>query len=291
MSSTYTYAFSASKGSGSTAFLSNGWSTYDPLFGSYSYDNAQQRTVYVGGESTAGYGGEWAQMVTPWPVRPTGYYVGAGQCTGWRVLASNDGASWTLLHSFDLPLAQAYLPGENNYFGIDTAATYLYFRLVVASITNGSGWVTWGNLSLYGYPPDPLPTVTPTPTPTVTPTPAPTSTPTPTPFPTSTPTPSTWAYGGIAEVNGVDAANNWGTGGDAANASWFWVYPGEKPARLGVGSTFRIQNSSGAWTGYTSVTNMFTMTTANSPGNGKLQVNLSSAIYVEPYRTTLYDIM
>ena len=109
---------------------------------------------YTGSNSLGAYDGEWIKIQMSSAIAPTSVYaetddsspfpggVGDPGPTTWRILASNNDADWTLLHSSTNAVSNA---GTTESFANTTSYTYL--AILVENISNPSATVAHWNLT------------------------------------------------------------------------------------------------------------------------------------------------
>ena len=145
--------------SGPTAIRANAWKAFDgsdsTSFICREFDYQHFGTyAYWGGTTLGGVNGEWVKIQLASAITPTSVFVksqpdgtdSAGRPQQWRILASNDDATWTQLHSSTTVVDDS--SGTTESFTNTTA--YTYFAFIVTHInTNNGKW----NLSrlLFNY--------------------------------------------------------------------------------------------------------------------------------------------
>ena len=145
--------------SGPSAIRANAWKAFDgsdsTSFICREFDYQHFGTyAYWGGTTLGGVNGEWVKIQLASAITPTSVFVksqpdgtdSAGRPQQWRILASNDDATWTQLHSSTTVVDDS--SGTTESFTNTTA--YTYFAFIVTHInTNNGKW----NLSrlLFNY--------------------------------------------------------------------------------------------------------------------------------------------
>ena len=145
--------------SGPSAIQANAWKAFDgsdsTSFICREFDYQHFGTyAYWGGTTLGGVNGEWVKIQLASAITPTSVFVksqpdgtdSAGRPQQWRILASNDDATWTQLHSSTTVVDDS--SGTTESFTNTTA--YTYFAFIVTNInTNNGKW----NLShlLFNY--------------------------------------------------------------------------------------------------------------------------------------------
>tara|TARA_B100001778_G_scaffold287936_1_gene255982 strand:- start:77 stop:4081 length:4005 start_codon:yes stop_codon:yes gene_type:complete len=145
--------------SGPSAIQANAWKAFDgsdsTSFICREFDYQHFGTyAYWGGTTLGGVNGEWVKIQLASAITPTSVFVksqpdgtdSAGRPQQWRILASNDDATWTQLHSSTTVVDDS--SGTTESFTNTTA--YTYFAFIVTHInTNNGKW----NLShlLFNY--------------------------------------------------------------------------------------------------------------------------------------------
>ena len=145
--------------SGPSAIQANAWKAFDgsdsTSFICREFDYQHFGTyAYWGGTTLGGVNGEWVKIQFASAITPTSVFVksqpdgtdSAGRPQQWRILASNDDATWTQLHSSTTVVDDS--SGTTESFTNTTA--YTYFAFIVTHInTNNGKW----NLSrlLFNY--------------------------------------------------------------------------------------------------------------------------------------------
>ena len=116
---------------------SDAWATYQTYQG-----NSSGVSVHINGVSTTYNGsssvlGEWIQIQVPTSlitnkidIAPFSTYTNYSPRSG-KLLGSNDGTTWTLIHSFT---GQTYTEGQYTIISFSNSVAYSYFRLVCEDI-------------------------------------------------------------------------------------------------------------------------------------------------------------
>ena len=145
--------------SGPSAVRANAWKAFDGsdstsfICREFDYQNFGAY-AYWGGTTLGGVSGEWVKIQLASAITPTSVFVksqpdgtdSSGRPKQWRILASNDDATWTQLHSSTTVVDDS--SGTTESFTNTTA--YTYFAFIVTHInTNNGKW----NLShlLFNY--------------------------------------------------------------------------------------------------------------------------------------------